>query len=102
MSTGTIWCCFLPYMTYPAPIELKRMDTSKVVPISIRSLLWGCGGESLLPSCLTGAGAVMSTPAALIRNGRYGQSRRVLEAHAERFTVVPMAGEATSRVLRIL
>src|SRR5713101_4772676 len=46
VSSGTTWRCFLPEMTYPTPMELKRTDTMKVVPISIWSLPWGRGSDS--------------------------------------------------------
>src|SRR5215471_10390174 len=36
-SRGTNFCCFLPYMKYPRPIDPKSMEHISVVPISIRS-----------------------------------------------------------------
>src|SRR6266568_6803103 len=38
-SSGTIFCCFLPYMKYPRPMDPKKVEHIKVVPISIRSFL---------------------------------------------------------------
>jgi hypothetical protein len=43
-------------------------------------------------------GRLRRPPAATIRSDQHGQRQRALWAHAERFTIVPMAGWVTCRV----